>query len=71
LDLVEQFSTTLRQELDYAREAKDAERFAASFAGDPYVRVPAVHHELSTAGLAVAGIDRAALTSSSPEASTD
>jgi len=34
--------------------------------------VPAVHHELSTARLAVARIDRAALlTCSSPEASTD
>lgn len=65
MDLVEQFST-LRQELDYAREAKDAERFAANFAGDPYVRVPAVHHELSTAGLAVAGIDRAALAPRRP-----
>ena len=49
MDLVEQFSTTLRQELDYSREARNAERFAANIAGDPYVRVPAVHHELSTA----------------------
>lgn len=49
MDLVGQYSTTMRQELDYAREAKDAERFAANFAGDPYVRVPAVHHGLSTA----------------------
>jgi ubiquinone biosynthesis protein len=49
MDLVEQYSTTMRQELDYAREAKDAELFSANLAGGPYVRVPAVHHELSTA----------------------
>jgi len=49
MDLVAQFSTTLRHELDYAREANNVERFAANFAGDPDVRVPAVHDELSTA----------------------
>jgi ubiquinone biosynthesis protein len=49
MDLVDQFSTTLRQELDYAREAKSVERFAANFASDPEIRVPTVHHELSTA----------------------
>ena len=48
-DLVDQFSTTLRHELDYAREAANVERFAANFAGDPDIRIPAVHHELSTA----------------------
>ena len=49
MDLVEQFSTTLRHELDYGREAKNAERFAANFVDDPSVQIPAVHHELSTA----------------------
>jgi ubiquinone biosynthesis protein len=49
MDLVDQFSTTLRHELDYAREANDVERFAANFAGDADIRIPAVHHELSTA----------------------
>ena len=49
MNLVEQFSTTLRHELDYAREANNVERFAANFAGDPDVRIPAVHHELSSA----------------------
>jgi ubiquinone biosynthesis protein len=49
MDLVDQFTTTLRHELDYAREANNVERFAANFAGDPDVRIPAVRHELSTA----------------------
>jgi len=49
MDLVEQFSATLRHELDYAREANNVERFAANFAGDPDIRIPAVHHELSSA----------------------
>lgn len=49
IDLVNQFSTTLRHELDYTREADNIERFAANFTGDPDVRLPAVHHELSTA----------------------
>jgi ubiquinone biosynthesis protein len=49
MDLVDQFSTTLRHELDYLREANNVERFAANFADDPDIRIPAVHHELSTA----------------------
>jgi predicted unusual protein kinase regulating ubiquinone biosynthesis (AarF/ABC1/UbiB family) len=49
IDLVDQFSTTLRHELDYSRESNSVERFAANFAGDPDIRIPAVHHELSTA----------------------
>ena len=49
MDLGVEFSTTLRHELDYAREANNVERFAANFAGDPDIRIPAVHHEHSTA----------------------
>jgi ubiquinone biosynthesis protein len=49
IDLVDEFSTTLRHELDYVREANNVERFAANFAGDPDIRIPAVHHGLSTA----------------------
>jgi ubiquinone biosynthesis protein len=49
MDLVDQFSTTIRHELDYAREASNVERYAANFGGDPDLRIPVVHHELSTA----------------------
>ena len=47
--LVEQFSQTLRSELDYIREGHSAERFAANFANDPRVHVPRVFWEASTA----------------------
>lgn len=40
--LVEEFSTTLRRELDYLREARNAERFAEMFDGDPRVHIPRV-----------------------------
>jgi ubiquinone biosynthesis protein len=48
MGLVGEFSTTLRHELDYEREANNVERFAANFAGDPDIRIPAVLHEFST-----------------------
>jgi ubiquinone biosynthesis protein len=49
VSLVDEFSTTLRHELDYVREANNVERYAANFAGDPDIHIPAVHHDLSTA----------------------
>lgn len=47
--LVEEFAQTLRAELDYVREAQNAERFAQMFANDPSVHVPRVYRDLSTA----------------------
>lgn len=47
--LVEEFSQTLRAELDYIRERHNAEQFAANFANDPYVHVARVFGEVSTA----------------------
>ena len=47
--LVEEFSQTLRSELDYIREGHSAERFAANFAADPYVQVPRIFWDLTTA----------------------
>ncbi|HEU5423655.1 MAG TPA: AarF/ABC1/UbiB kinase family protein, partial [Nitrolancea sp.] len=46
--LVEEFAATLRAELDYEREAHNAERIAASFADEPGLQVPRVYHQLST-----------------------
>ncbi len=40
--LVQEFAWTLRAELDYVREGRNAERFAAQFADSPLVRVPRV-----------------------------
>ncbi len=46
--LVEEFSQTLRRELDYIREAHNAERFAANFAADSHIHVPCVFWEATT-----------------------
>ena len=40
--LAEEIAATTRAELDLAAEGRNAERFAADFAGDPAVRVPRV-----------------------------
>lgn len=47
--LVEEFSQTLRAELDYIREGHNAERFAANFAADAHLHVPRVFWEATTA----------------------
>jgi ubiquinone biosynthesis protein len=46
--LVDEFSQTLRRELDYIREAHNAERFAVNFATDSHVHVPRVFWEATT-----------------------
>jgi ubiquinone biosynthesis protein len=46
--LVEEFSRTLRAELDYLQEARNAERFAQEFAGSAQVRIPRVHADTTT-----------------------
>lgn len=46
--LVEEFSQTLRSELDYIREGHNAERFAANFASDPSTHIPRVFWEATT-----------------------
>jgi ubiquinone biosynthesis protein len=46
--LAQEFAQTLRAELDYVREGRNAERFAENFADDPEVHVPRVFWETST-----------------------
>ncbi|HEX9014725.1 MAG TPA: AarF/ABC1/UbiB kinase family protein [Chloroflexota bacterium] len=46
--LVEEFANTLRSEMDYVQEAKNAERFAASFAEEPRLQVPRVYQRFTT-----------------------
>ena len=45
---MEEFSRTLRAELDYLQEARNAERFAQEFAHAARVRIPRVHGETTT-----------------------
>jgi ubiquinone biosynthesis protein len=46
--IVQEFSQTLRAELDYLREGRNAERFAADFADRPEVQIPNVFWETTT-----------------------
>jgi predicted unusual protein kinase regulating ubiquinone biosynthesis (AarF/ABC1/UbiB family) len=46
--LVEEFAQTSLQEIDYVQEAANSERFAADFADDPRVAVPAIVWERTT-----------------------
>ncbi|WP_253259720.1 ABC1 kinase family protein [Subtercola boreus] len=46
--LVEEFAATSLEEIDYLHEARSSERFAADFAGDDRVSVPAVVWERTT-----------------------
>ncbi|HEY4614673.1 MAG TPA: AarF/ABC1/UbiB kinase family protein [Citricoccus sp.] len=46
--LAGEFADTLRHELDYLREGRNAEQFARNFADDPSVHIPAVHWETTT-----------------------
>jgi ubiquinone biosynthesis protein len=41
--LVDEFARSIRQELDYRLEARNAETFRKSFAGHPHVRIPRVY----------------------------
>ena len=46
--LVDEFSQTLRAELDYLQEARNVERFMANFAGDLRVHIPLVFWDTTT-----------------------
>ena len=46
--LAQEFADTLRAELDYVREGRNAERFAQNFSGEAGVHVPKVFWETST-----------------------
>jgi ubiquinone biosynthesis protein len=47
--LVDEFARSIRQELDYRNEARNAEQFHRNFAGHPHVRVPRVYWTYSSA----------------------
>lgn len=46
--LTSEFAATLRSELDYQREADNAEQFAVNFADDATVHIPRVYRDLTT-----------------------
>jgi ubiquinone biosynthesis protein len=46
--LADEFVHTLRAQLDYLQETRNAERFSANFGGDPGVQIPRVFPEFTT-----------------------
>ncbi len=49
IGLAQEFAQTLRAELDYIREGRNGERFAANFGDDATVHIPRIFWEASTA----------------------
>ncbi len=47
--IVDEFSRSIRQELDYRTEARNADQFRRDFAGNPRVRIPRVYWGYTTA----------------------
>ncbi len=48
VEMVEEFATTLRGELDYRREGRNADRFRRNFADEPALYVPKVYWDYTT-----------------------
>ena len=48
-DMVAEIKDRLREELDYANEARNQQMFADFYEGHPFINVPKVFHEFSTA----------------------
>lgn len=46
-EVVRQFSQSLRRELDFAAESRNAERVAANLSGDPNIMIPKVYWEFT------------------------
>ena len=49
VDLAWEFSASLRAELDYRREARNAERFRANFVGSDRIYIPTIYWDYSSA----------------------
>ncbi len=46
--IADEFAFTLRNELDYHREGRNADRFRENFAGEPHLYIPQVYWDFST-----------------------
>lgn len=49
VDLAWEFSTTLRSELDYRREGRNADHFRRNFVGSPLVYIPTIYWDYTSA----------------------
>ena len=57
-ELVDEFARSIRQELDYRLEGRNAETFRRNFAGHPHVRIPRVYWTLHPHARAHARVPR-------------
>ncbi len=48
VEIADEFAVTLRAELDFRREGRNADRFRALFADEPYLHIPHVHWDYTT-----------------------
>jgi ubiquinone biosynthesis protein len=48
VEIADEFAITLRAELDFHREGRNADRFRANFAGEPYLHIPHVYWDYTT-----------------------
>lgn len=53
VEMAEEFAIALREELDYRREGRNADRFRQNFAEEDYIHVPKVYWEFTTRRLMV------------------
>jgi ubiquinone biosynthesis protein len=53
IEVVGEFSTTLRNELDYRREGHNADQFRKNFSDIPDLYIPAIHWDLTTSKILV------------------
>lgn len=51
--IVEEFSRTIRKELDFTEEAKNISRFTRNFSKHPHIVIPSVYHEFTSRRLLV------------------
>ena len=56
--LVDEFARSMREELDYRQEARNAKTFHRNFAGHPHVRIPRVFWSYTSAARAHARVPR-------------
>lgn len=52
-EIAAQFTRSIERELDFTIEARNTERVAAHFAGDPFIVIPRIHREYSSEALLV------------------
>ncbi len=51
--IVEEFAKTVKRELDFITEVKNAQRFKRNFEGNPHIHIPSVHSHYYTARVIV------------------